>query len=123
MLSAVHVSPSLPVGEVLNEPILCSGMRKSSQVLIYVDLDKALGAGIKFYLSKNGVVLTPGDARGFLNPAFFSLVEGSDRMPLPGWDRSTEPAQDLAQGSAENTTKPVNDAVPESSTRSETSQP
>ena len=51
------------------------GMRRSSQVLIFINLEKALAAGIKFYLSSNGVVLTPGNELGFLDPKFFSRVE------------------------------------------------
>ncbi|KAI8985531.1 KptA family-domain-containing protein [Trametes punicea] len=63
-----------------------SGMRSSSQILIYVDVQKAIDAGIKFYISANGVVLTDGDERGFLHPSFFSRVETADGKPLPGWD-------------------------------------
>jgi 2'-phosphotransferase len=50
-------------------------MRGSSQVLIFINLEKALSAGIKFYISSNGVVLTPGDDSGFLSPQFFKRVE------------------------------------------------
>jgi 2'-phosphotransferase len=50
-------------------------MRKSSQVLIFINVQKALGAGIKFHLSDNGVVLTEGDERGYLSPEFFDRVE------------------------------------------------
>ncbi|KAI1793467.1 KptA family-domain-containing protein [Ganoderma leucocontextum] len=63
-----------------------SGMRSSSQILIFVDVQKALDAGIKFYLSANGVVLTEGNKKGFLPPEFFSRVETTDRKPLAGWD-------------------------------------
>jgi hypothetical protein len=51
------------------------GMRTSSQVLIFINLKKALAAGIKFYLSNNGVVLTPGNQLGFLKTKFFARVE------------------------------------------------
>lgn len=62
-------------------------MRKSSAILIYVDVPKALDAGIKFHLSANGVVLTEGDDRGFLAPRFFLRVEtASDRKPVAGFD-------------------------------------
>ncbi|EMD39185.1 hypothetical protein CERSUDRAFT_112859 [Gelatoporia subvermispora B] len=69
-----------------------SGMRNSSQILIFIDVQKALDAGIKFHLSANGVVLTEGDAKGFLKPEFFVRVETSDRMPIPGWEGNPEAA-------------------------------
>ncbi|PBK99039.1 hypothetical protein ARMGADRAFT_1007666 [Armillaria gallica] len=62
-----------------------SGMRKSSQVMIYIDVQKALDVDIKFFLSDNGVVLTEGDERGFLPLRFFSRVEDSNGVPLKGW--------------------------------------
>ncbi|KAI0369100.1 hypothetical protein BV20DRAFT_1113792 [Pilatotrama ljubarskyi] len=73
-----------------------SGMRNSSQILIYVDVQKALDAGIKFYISANGVVLTEGDARGFLSPQFFSRVETPDGKALPGWDGPRSFLKDLS---------------------------
>ncbi|KAG8835595.1 hypothetical protein FRC17_002187 [Serendipita sp. 399] len=48
-----------------------SGMRKSSQVLIYIDTERAIGDGIKFFLSQNGVILTPGNEEGFLPKEYF----------------------------------------------------
>ncbi|PIL25190.1 hypothetical protein GSI_13079 [Ganoderma sinense ZZ0214-1] len=65
---------------------IISGMRSSSQILIFINVQKALDAGIKFYLSDNGVVLTAGNDQGFLPPEFFSRVETADRKPLSGWD-------------------------------------
>lgn len=64
-----------------------TGMRNSSQVYIYVDLASALRADLKFYLSQNGVVLTPGDQQGFLAPQFFERVVRADGQPIPGWTR------------------------------------
>ncbi|TFY64646.1 hypothetical protein EVJ58_g2484 [Rhodofomes roseus] len=61
-------------------------MRNSSQILIYVDVQKALEAGIKFFLSANGVVLTEGDEKGFLGPQFFARVETAKGEALPGWE-------------------------------------
>ncbi|KAJ7889229.1 KptA family-domain-containing protein [Mycena leptocephala] len=40
-----------------------SGMRGSSQILIFVDVQRAIDAGLKFFLSDNGVILTEGDER------------------------------------------------------------
>ncbi|KAJ7288336.1 KptA family-domain-containing protein [Mycena rebaudengoi] len=59
-----------------------SGPRASSQVFIFVDVQRAIDAGIKFFLSDNGVVLTAGDERGFLAPQFFERVEGSKRVTI-----------------------------------------
>ncbi|KMP08193.1 tRNA splicing 2' phosphotransferase 1 [Coccidioides immitis RMSCC 2394] len=37
-----------------------SGMRSDSQILIYIDLKKALAAGCPFWISENGVILSEG---------------------------------------------------------------
>lgn len=64
-------------------------MRKSSEVLILIDVEKALDDGIKFFLSANGVVLTEGDEGGFLGPKYFKRVMNGKREPLPGWEGSS----------------------------------
>ena len=61
-------------------------MRNSSQILIFVNVQKALDSGIKFHLSANGVVLTEGNNTGLLPPEFFLRVENADRTPVPGWE-------------------------------------
>ena len=61
-------------------------MRNSSEVLIFIDLEKAMKSGIKFVLSSNGVVLTEGDEKGFLHPQFFRRVEGKNKCPIRGWE-------------------------------------
>jgi len=48
-----------------------SGVRGSSQVFIYINVQRALDEGIKIFLSNNGVVLTEGDERGILGTQFF----------------------------------------------------
>lgn len=62
-----------------------SGMRKSCQVFIFIDVQKAIDAGLKFFLSDNGVVLTEGDERGLLKSEFFLRVEDSKRVELTDW--------------------------------------
>ncbi|KIY52983.1 hypothetical protein FISHEDRAFT_34389 [Fistulina hepatica ATCC 64428] len=62
-----------------------SGMRNSSQVFIYIDVQKAIDAGIKFFLSDNGVILTEGDERGVLSTSFFTKVQRRNGHPVPGW--------------------------------------
>ncbi|KAF8074531.1 KptA family-domain-containing protein [Lyophyllum atratum] len=67
-------------------PAVVSGMRSSSRVLVFIDLRKALHAGIEFYVSSNGVVLTPGNELGILETRFFERVEmvGTGVMGIPG---------------------------------------
>lgn len=65
------------------------GMRSSSKVLIYIDVQKAIDAGIKFWFSENGVVLTEGDEKGFLSPKFFDKVLDSRGVEIKGWKEGT----------------------------------
>ena len=60
-------------------------MRTSSRVLIYIDVQKAIDAGIKFWFSENGVVLTEGDEKGFLPTRFFDKVVDSKGSEIKGW--------------------------------------
>lgn len=55
-----------------------SGMRKNlvDPVHIYIDIPKALNAGIKFYASDNGVILSPGNQDGFIPIDLFLRVDG-----------------------------------------------
>ncbi|KAF1996518.1 hypothetical protein P154DRAFT_387720, partial [Amniculicola lignicola CBS 123094] len=82
----IHFASGLPSGfrslistdgtaDEKEAPPVISGMRKSSTVLIYVDIRAALEAGIKFFVSDNGVILTEGNEAGFLSYEFFRRVE------------------------------------------------
>lgn len=53
--------------------IASSAEPKEEQLLIYINLKKAMDAGIKFYASSAGLA-TPGDEAGFLRPRFFQYV-------------------------------------------------
>lgn len=53
-----------------------SGMRNSSTVLIYIDIEAAMNAGIQFFVSDNGVILSEGNENGVLLYEFFKRVEG-----------------------------------------------
>lgn len=55
------------------DPTVISGMRKTSEVMIYIDSEEAMKAGIKFYLSPNGVILSEG-INGVIMPEFFEQV-------------------------------------------------
>eukprot|EP01118_Nematostelium_gracile_P002823 TRINITY_DN1316_c0_g1_i2.p1 TRINITY_DN1316_c0_g1~~TRINITY_DN1316_c0_g1_i2.p1 ORF type:complete len:231 (-),score=56.31 TRINITY_DN1316_c0_g1_i2:52-693(-) len=56
-----------------------SGMRGNSEVLVVIDLVKAMQDKIEFFLSPNKVVLTPG-VNGTLDPKYFSHVLLSSTM-------------------------------------------
>ncbi|SMQ46243.1 unnamed protein product [Zymoseptoria tritici ST99CH_1A5] len=55
-----------------------SGMRKSSTVLMFLDIAKAMEAGVNFWLSDNGVILSEGNENGVIPLEVFRRVE--DRM-------------------------------------------
>ena len=66
----IHFAKGLP-----GDDGVISGMRKSSQVLIYIDLEKALAVGIPFFVSDNGVLLSPGQGNtNIIPPTFFTMV-------------------------------------------------
>jgi 2'-phosphotransferase len=66
---------SAGVGDAADAAPVISGMRMSSTVLIYVDINAALDKGIPFFVSENGVILTEGNGEGVLPYEFFSKVE------------------------------------------------
>jgi len=72
-----------------------SGMRKSCQILIYIDVQKALDSGLEFFLSTNGVVLSEGDQNGFIAPMYFKRVENANQTALPGWEGPTTAFDDV----------------------------
>eukprot|EP01061_Rhynchopus_euleeides_P008503 TRINITY_DN1762_c0_g1_i3.p2 TRINITY_DN1762_c0_g1~~TRINITY_DN1762_c0_g1_i3.p2 ORF type:complete len:205 (+),score=82.24 TRINITY_DN1762_c0_g1_i3:295-909(+) len=65
----IHFAVGLPGGDGV-----ISGMRKTAQVLIYLDTAKCIAGGIKLYRSNNDVILSPGDAGGFIKPEFFAKI-------------------------------------------------
>ena len=54
---------------------IMSGFRASSEVLVHVNMAEAIEAGIAFWLSANGVILTEGDSNGYLPPQYILSVE------------------------------------------------
>ncbi|CAH6420317.1 TRNA 2-phosphotransferase [uncultured virus] len=60
-----------------------AGIRSGTNVLIYANIHKAIADGIKFYISDNGVILTPGNDQGFLESKYFKSVadlKGNDLL-------------------------------------------
>ena len=71
----IHLATGLPGSGVT------SGIRKSCDVFIYIDVARALQDGIKFYRSSNGVILTAG-VDGVLHRQYFSKVVDRDGQVL-----------------------------------------
>lgn len=65
----IHLAKGTP-----DDRTVISGMRHNAQVHVYIALKKALAEGLEFYESENGVILTPGNDKGFLEPKYFSKV-------------------------------------------------
>jgi len=82
----IHFAQGIPGSGVI------SGMRNKSQVFIYIDVQKALDAGLKFYLSSNGVVLSEGDEKGFIRPQFFKRVVDAKGALFTDWQAPAEPS-------------------------------
>lgn len=59
-LESVLAAPKENVQRNDSKDQVISGMRKDAQVLIYIDLKKALAAGCPFWRSENGVILSEG---------------------------------------------------------------
>lgn len=51
-----------------------SGIRNNCDVLVFLNLQRAMDAGIEFFLSENKVILSPGDLDGTINSSFFEKV-------------------------------------------------
>ncbi|CAK9227012.1 unnamed protein product [Sphagnum troendelagicum] len=64
----IHFASGLP-----EEDGVISGMRGSADILIYLDVEKALKGGMKLYMSENRVILTEG-FDGSIPPEYFDKV-------------------------------------------------
>jgi len=66
----IHFASGLPDG---NEEVI-SGMRRTSEIYVFVDGGLCARDGIRFFRSDNGVILTAGLEGGMLPPLYFSKV-------------------------------------------------
>ena len=66
----IHMAASVP-----GKNGVISGMRNSCDTIIYIDATKAMALGIHFFISSNGVILSPGDASGSIPTSCFIRVE------------------------------------------------
>jgi len=71
------------IGEIGAEGVI-SGMRSSAQVLIYLDVAKAIADRVPLFLSSNSVILSPGiGSTGAIPTKYFSaVVRASDKKPF-----------------------------------------
>lgn len=58
----------------LEDASVISGLRRDSEVHIYINLAGALADAVKFYESENGVILTCGNEKGYLAPKYSKAV-------------------------------------------------
>ncbi|KAK3357507.1 KptA family-domain-containing protein [Lasiosphaeria hispida] len=90
----VHFSTGLPE----DEAGVVSGMRRDAELLIYVDVAASMReAGIKWWMSDNGVVLTEGAEEGLVPAKYFREVAGRTQGVGVLW-RDGEAVADLPAG-------------------------
>jgi len=65
----IHMNTKIPKkGEVI------SGMRNSCNRIVWINMSKAMELGIKFFISTNGVILSPGNDDGYIPPSCFNGI-------------------------------------------------
>jgi 2'-phosphotransferase len=67
---------------MLGDSGVTSGVRKSATVFIYINIEKALSNGIKFYKSENSVILSPGNEAGIIPVEYFLKVVNKNGQTL-----------------------------------------
>lgn len=65
----MHFAAGLP-----GESGVISGMRSTCDLVIYIDMAKALADGITFFCSANNVILSQGNKQGVILPKYFQKV-------------------------------------------------
>ncbi|KAK0088780.1 hypothetical protein PV325_010720 [Microctonus aethiopoides] len=59
------------------------GLRKSTEIYIFIDFKKATDDGLKFFESENGVILCDGNNKGFIEPRYFlKVIDKSNKVLL-----------------------------------------
>lgn len=62
--------------------LFCIGIRSSCNVLIFVDVRKAIQEGFHFYVSDNGVILTEGPIASSYFIKVLELLPGDETRPI-----------------------------------------
>jgi 2'-phosphotransferase len=113
----IHFAKGLP-----DESGVISGMRRSTELLIYLDVGKAMAAGATFFISANGVILTSGVGdSGCIPPDCFRQVvnntngvvifgegctDGAEEERLLQWVASQPQGGGKGKGKGNNKQKP-----------------
>ncbi|XP_035695146.1 tRNA 2'-phosphotransferase 1-like isoform X1 [Branchiostoma floridae] len=75
----IHFAPGEP-----GEDGVISGMRRTCQVLVFIDMEAAMRDGLQFFRSANNVILSPGNEEGLIPPKYFQQVlQARPRRVLP----------------------------------------
>ena len=78
MRTHIHFSPGFP-----GEGVVISGLRRTAEVAVLIDIKAAMAAGLEFYRSENNVILTSG-LNGIVPPEFISeVVDVASKKRLP----------------------------------------
>lgn len=98
----IHFSPGLLAGlkPGATTSKVISGMRRDAQLLLYINLPKAIAAGITFWRSENGVILSEGDPHknGLLGMEYVDKIEdiGSAQLGII-WEQGKGLLKELPQ--------------------------
>ncbi|KAH8083386.1 Coiled-coil domain-containing protein 93 [Aureococcus anophagefferens] len=93
----VHFAAAVDASKVI------SGMRRTAEVLVYLDAAKAVAAGLKLYRSANGVLLSPGDERGVVSPAFSRASSSRHGQRAPSRTRTAARGRTAASAASQVT--------------------
>lgn len=66
----IHMVKQMP-----DTGVVISGMRKTCDMIVIIDAHRAYDGGIKFYISSNGVILSPGNSDGFIGFEYLEIRE------------------------------------------------
>lgn len=93
--------PHSKLAQMMADAKVKSGMRPDAEILIYVDLERALKAGMKWWRSENGVILSEGLSASLPQPAdLATAIEMSGEHPGDSTqtdeDKQPKPSQQMA---------------------------
>merc|ERR1711912_36035 len=94
---------------LFEDPAVVSGVRQNVEVIIYIDVARAMAQGIRFYRSPNNVICSPGPIPVSCFAHVARRRDGASLME-PAFRRTTSRTH---AGSASNATDPASGATPD----------